>query len=167
MLTDAGLERDRGKVVAFVDDHQSISCEQLVRLVSAGQTLDHGDVDDARRSVLAAPDHADLAGCYSEMLAEPVTPLVDERLAVDEHERWDVVAGDDRAGHHRLPGAGWCDDDTSFIRTDGGDRVGLGRMERTVKGECAGRVLGPGVGDLEVAVEIRDEIDNSFDKSPR
>ena len=66
-----------------------------------------------------------------------------------------------------LSGAGRCDDDTSFMRTSSGNRVGLGRLELTVKGECAGSVLGPGVGDLEVAVEIRDEIDDAFDESPR
>ena len=47
-----------------------------------------------------------------------------------------------------------------------GDRVGLGRLERTVECERAGRLLGPRVGNLEVAVEIRDEIDDTFDESP-
>lgn len=62
-------ERDRGKVVALVDDHQPVAVEQD-GVVASGQALEHGHIDDPRRLVLAATDLPDFLRVEAEILGE-------------------------------------------------------------------------------------------------
>jgi hypothetical protein len=61
------------------------------------------------------------------------------------------VGGDDRAGHHGLPGARWRDQHPDVVLNDLRDRVPLNGGER----DCAGEVLtgagGAVVGDVQAA----------------
>jgi hypothetical protein len=90
-------------VVALIGDDQPVPGGELRDVVAAGQGLQCGDVDGAAQLHRAA---AELTGLDVEELADPGPPLVGQGLAVDQDERGDLVGGDDRAGHHRLPGPG-------------------------------------------------------------
>ena len=74
------------------------------------------DVDRAGRLVPAAADLADAGRVDVEVLGEPGSPLVDELLAVDDHEGRRAVVGDDGAGHDRLAGTGRGDEDAAVVR---------------------------------------------------
>src|SRR5687768_11026112 len=54
-----GLETDGGKVMAFIDDKMPAIRNDVVRLAFTCKALDHGDVDDPRRSAPATADLAD------------------------------------------------------------------------------------------------------------
>ena len=69
-LLHARRERDGGKVVALVDDDEPVAFEDDRSIVAAGEALDHRDVDDAGRLVLAAADLADLLRLQTEVFGE-------------------------------------------------------------------------------------------------
>ena len=127
-----------------------------VGVVAAGEALEHRDVDHAGRLVLAAADLADLRWVEVEVLGEPGAPLVDELLAVDEHERRCAVVRDHGAGHDRLAGSGRGDEDAAVVgrevRDGGGllgserrptnsdlDRLGVGAVGRRGRAGCRAR----------------------------
>ena len=114
----ARLERDRRDVVALVDDDEAVVVEDG-RVVAAGEALDHRDVDHSGRAVAAAADLADLRGVEVEVLGESGAPLVDEFLAVDDHQRRHLVVGDHRAGHHGLAGTRWGDEHAEVVARPG------------------------------------------------
>lgn len=72
---DASLKGHRRQVVTLVDDHEPVAGKQLIESLAAGEALDHRDIDEAARCVLAAADHADLVVVEAEVLAEPLAPL--------------------------------------------------------------------------------------------
>ena len=102
-------------MVAFIDDDEFVLGEELGGVFLAGDTLDHGDVDDSCRLGLAASDGPDLVGFKVEVLTEAIAPLVDEFLSVDQDEGWDVVVGDHGAGDHGFACAGRGDDHASLV----------------------------------------------------
>ena len=102
-LPDRVLERGGRDVVALVRDDQAVPGGELGDVVAAGQGLQGDDVDGAAQPCPAA---AELPGLDAEELADPGPPLVSQGLAVDQDECGDLVLGDDRAGHHGLPGPG-------------------------------------------------------------
>jgi len=67
-LFDCVLERGGRDVVAFVDDDEPIPRCQFGDVVSTGECLKHGNVNDAKGFGAAA---AQLAGLDSEMLVKP------------------------------------------------------------------------------------------------
>jgi len=83
-----------------VADRADLHADQVA---AAGQGLQGDDVDGAAKLRTAA---AELAGLDAEELSNPGPPLVGQGLAVDQDKRGDLVGGDDRAGHHGLPGSG-------------------------------------------------------------
>lgn len=105
---DAGRERHRGQVVTLVHDDQAVVVEHG-SVVTASQALDHGDVDDPGGLVAAAADLTDLRRVErviveGEMVDEARPPLVDQLLAVDDHQGRHPMVGDDGTpGHTPLP----------------------------------------------------------------
>ena len=89
-------------MVTFVDDDQPIAPGQLGDVVTAGDALHHCHIDDARGAAAAAAELADLSGAEIQVGGEPVAPLFDEWLAVDDHEGRYLVAGDESAADHGL-----------------------------------------------------------------
>ena len=55
----------------------------------------------------------------------PCSPLVDQLLAVDYHERWSIMMRDDSAGHHRLAGSWGRDEHPELVVDQVGDGRGL------------------------------------------
>lgn len=84
-------------MVALLDYHEPVVGEDLVRLFSAGQALDHGNIDQPTGGVLPATDDADLIVRDIQMLAEPFPPLCEKGLAVDQDQRGLSMMGDDCA----------------------------------------------------------------------
>lgn len=79
------------------------SVSELSDVFAAGQGLQGDDIDGAAQ---LGPAAAELPGLDAEELADPGPPLVSQGLAVDQDECGDLVCGNDRAGHHGLPGPG-------------------------------------------------------------
>jgi hypothetical protein len=88
--------------MALVGDDQPVGRGQGGDVIAARQGLEGDDVDSAAR---LRPAAAELPGLDVEELRDPCPPLVGQGLAVDQHERGDLAGGDDRAGHHGLPGS--------------------------------------------------------------
>jgi hypothetical protein len=86
-------------VVAFVRDHQAVTCGQLADVGVPGQCLQGGDVDGPAE---LGPAGSELAGLRAEELADAGTPLLGQGLAVDQDERRRGVRGDHGAGDDRL-----------------------------------------------------------------
>ncbi len=166
-MADAGFERDSGYVMAFVDDDKAVSMEQFGRPFAAGDALDHGDIDDSGLHVLAASDCPDLTGFESEVFLEAVTPLLEERLAIDKDQCWTVMMGDDGTGHDRLAGSGRGNDDASIVRHDRVDRGCLLWPKRTDELDTDCRVFRPGISNVEAAGETGDEVGDLFDETTR
>ncbi len=102
-------------MVTLVDHHESIAAEQLGDMVAAGETLDHRDVHDPGRLGRSTAQGSDLVVGQIEERAEPAAPLVQEFLAVHDHQRRRRTLSDDCAGHHRLAGTGRRHDHTPVV----------------------------------------------------
>src|SRR5260370_20631736 len=111
------LERRRRDVVALVSDYQAIPAGERDDVFAARQRLQHGDVDDPANR---RPAPAELPGRDPEQLADLRSPLVGQRLAVDQHERRGGVAGDDGTRDHCLTGT-WRGDQYAEVNT--GQRI--------------------------------------------
>ena len=121
------LERGGRDVVALISDDQPVPGRQFGDVVAAGQGLQGDDVDGAAQLGAAA---AELAGFDAEELSDPGPPLVGQGLAVDQDEGGDLVGGNDRAGHHGLPGSGRRNQHPEVVPGEFRDRVPLGRRPR-------------------------------------
>ena len=109
-------------VVALVRDDQPVPGGELGDVVAAGQGLQCDDVDGA---VQLRPAAAELTRLDAEELTDPGPPLVGQGLAVDQDERGDLMSGDNRAGHHGLPGPGWRDQHPQVMLREFRDRIPL------------------------------------------
>lgn len=93
-LSHAAFERDSWNVVALVDDDESVTGGHVLEVVSSRETLCHCDIDDAALTIVPVAELSDLVFRQSEVSPESVTPLVDERLAIDYHQRWAITVSD-------------------------------------------------------------------------
>jgi len=76
-------------------------------------------------SMKPCPAAAELPGLDAEELANPGPPLISQGLAVDQDECGDLMCGNDRAGHHGLPGSGRRDQHPQVVLHEFRDRVPL------------------------------------------
>jgi hypothetical protein len=97
-LLDARLEGDGRDVVAFVDDHQPIAGGARYEIAAVGEALGHGQVDNRGLAVAAAAELPDLVGREAEMLLEARTPLLQQGLAVHDHQGRLAVPREERTG---------------------------------------------------------------------
>jgi len=88
--------------MAFVDDDEAVVCEDLFGTFAPREALDHGHINDSCGPVLAATDDPHPVLVEPEVLDEPLAPLSEERLPVDQDQRWLAVVGDHCAGGHGL-----------------------------------------------------------------
>ena len=102
-LFDARLEGDGGDVVALVDDRQPVAGGARYEVVAASEALGHGQVDDRGLAVEAAAELPDLVGGKAEMFLQARTPLLQQGLAVHDHQGGLAMLGEERARHHGLP----------------------------------------------------------------
>ena len=114
-------------VVAFVDDDVAVAADQLVKVIAARECLDHCDVDPSRQSASASAESPDRLRCDVEELAEPLDPLLDERLAVDEDQRGAPSTGDEVRSEHRFAPARGCAEDADVMlqKRSGSGLLGL------------------------------------------
>jgi hypothetical protein len=96
-----------------------------------------------------------LPGLDAEELGNPGPPLVGQGLAVDQDERGDLVGGNDRAGHHGLPGSGRRDQDPEVMPGEFRDRVPLGKRQDGGAGDVLGGAGRAVVGDVQAASGLR------------
>jgi len=82
-LFNGVLERGSRDVVAFVDNDGSIVCRQFGDVVSTGEGLQHGNINDATGLGTAATE---LARLDAEVLADALAPLISQSLAVDQNQ---------------------------------------------------------------------------------
>jgi hypothetical protein len=101
-LPNDALEGDSRNVMAFVDDDQPVPGCDFRQVLSAGEALRHGDIDDSLRSIAATAKLTDLLRSHPEMFTEPLSPLLHERLAIHNDKRWEFAMSDERTGDHRL-----------------------------------------------------------------
>ena len=120
-------------MVALVDDHEPVPGRQLGDVVPARERLDHRDVDDAAWPAAPGTDDADLSTVDAEVGDEALTPLLEERLAIDHHQRRHRAMGDDATRQHRLPGAGRCDEDPQVVATEDLESVLLTARQRRLQ----------------------------------
>src|SRR6266511_3026371 len=87
-VAQAGLERERGHVVALVDHDQAVEPEQRHQVGGgkAGEALDHGQVDDTGGPVAAPAELTKLLGFEVEGADQLRAPLVQQRLAVHQDQ---------------------------------------------------------------------------------
>ena len=111
-LPDGVLERCGRDVVAFVGNHQAVTCSQLADISPPGERLQRDDIDDPAE---LGPAAAELAGLDAEELADTGPPLVGQRLAVDQDERRCGMFRDQRAGDDRLARPWRRDQDTLLM----------------------------------------------------
>lgn len=74
-------------MVTFIDDHNAVGTCQIFDVLASSEALDDGDVDDAGQLCLAAPELTDLLGVAAQVGREPLPPLLNKRLAVDDDQR--------------------------------------------------------------------------------
>jgi hypothetical protein len=108
-LPNASLERDGRYVMTLVDHHESVFGSQLLEIFPAGETLNHSEIDFANLTVPTAAQLTDFLCRQAEVGGESISPLIDERFAINNHESRHIVMGDHRAGEHRLSRARWRD----------------------------------------------------------
>src|ERR1035437_4841701 len=82
-LAYATLERHGGYVMTFIDDDEAIMRGQLGEIVSTGQALSHGYVDEPFGLVAPAANLTNLFRGDAQMCAEPLAPLFHKRFSVD------------------------------------------------------------------------------------
>ncbi len=88
--------------MALVDDHVAVIADAVIHHTLSDQTLNQRHVELAVGFPLPAADAADGARRQSEKRGQPVDPLIEQLLSVDEHEGADPAFGDQPRGHHRL-----------------------------------------------------------------
>jgi hypothetical protein len=114
-LGEDPLERDRGDVVALVDDHVAVARHDVVHSPLPDETLEHGDVEPTRRLALARTDLADRFRVEAEEHPELGYPLVEERLPMNEDEGAPATGGDQVGADHGLPDAWRCHEDAGVV----------------------------------------------------
>ena len=105
-LPHHALEIERRGMVAFVDNHLPILAHQIADTLAGGQALDHGYIDAPRRFLSAAADLSHFLGAEPQEALKLGTPLVQEGLAVDEHQGVYATQSGHVGTQHRLPGTG-------------------------------------------------------------
>jgi hypothetical protein len=86
-------------VVALVDDDEPVAVQQLARLFTARDDLDHRDVHRLGGALLA---RTYLTSLDVEVGPEAISPLFQQRLPIDQHQRRGPMMSDQSARHHGL-----------------------------------------------------------------
>jgi hypothetical protein len=89
-------------VVALVNHDESVFSSQLFKIVSTSEALDHSDIDHAELTIATASQLTDTLRRQAEVLRKTIPPLINERLAINDHERGHVSMRNQRAGEHGL-----------------------------------------------------------------
>jgi hypothetical protein len=84
-FADYPLERGGRHVVALVDDHEPVLRRHRCDIVALCQRLHHRDVDDTVWPASTRAHDADLLSVHAEVSYEPLAPLLEERLAIDDN----------------------------------------------------------------------------------
>ncbi|EXI75345.1 MAG: hypothetical protein AW07_01246 [Candidatus Accumulibacter sp. SK-11] len=91
---DQLLKARRRQVMAFVHDQMTVVPDTVIDHAGADEALDQRHVERAVRLVAAAADAADGLGRQSQEACQPFDPLLQQLLAVHEHQRADAAPGD-------------------------------------------------------------------------
>jgi hypothetical protein len=154
-------------VVAFVDHDGAVALEQSLRVVEAAQALDHGEVNHAGRPVSAAADLSDLLRRQAERLDQLAPPLVQQRLAVHQHQRRQVSGGDDGTPHDGLARPGRCHQHTVVVAEHGVHGRCLQGSQPAVEAERQWGEARSVVGDDEFAAGVAKQRSQLLQHAPR
>ena len=108
---------------------------------------------------------AALAGLDAEQVSDTRAPLVGQGLAVDEHEGRHAAGGDDCAGDDGLAGTGWRDQHAEVVTGQGVVRCVLVGIEARGEFEGLWLPIATGVGEVEVAAGLGDEIAEALEQA--
>jgi hypothetical protein len=120
--------------------------------------LDHRYSELAVRGVLAGADLADGLGRETQEHGQLRNPLVEERLAVDQHEgasrsRRDQIRADDSLAHARRR-----DEHTDVVTEQGPGGLSLYRGQLTLKGDVERFAVTPLIFDVEDAAMVLEDL---------
>src|SRR5690606_2904769 len=101
------FERHGRHVVAFVDDHQSVTGVELRHVLQTRKARQHRDVEAPRHPRPLATPNTDFLPFQPQKSAGLFAPLLQENSAMDKNQSGGAMAGDQRATHYGLPGTGW------------------------------------------------------------
>jgi len=87
--------------MTFIDDELPVAGYIVVDDTLAEEGLDHGHVQEPIGSP-ATTDPAETLGGHAKKGREPFDPLIEQGLAVDEHQRVDRALGDQPGADDRL-----------------------------------------------------------------
>ena len=100
-LTHHSLEGYRRNMVALVDEHVTVGCDEVIDITTPRQALDHRDVHRSSHFTPPSSDLSDILRLQIKEEAELRPPLVDELRAVNDDEGVSATAhnqvGADRA----------------------------------------------------------------------
>ena len=93
-------------MVTFVDNYLPILADQIADTLAGGEALDHGYIDAPRRFLPAAADLSHFLGAEPQEALKLGAQLVQEGLAVHEHQGVHPPKGGHVGPQHRLSGTG-------------------------------------------------------------
>src|SRR5437867_8829722 len=113
------FEGRRRDVVTLVDDHVAVRGDQIVNAAQAHKTLDHRYIQLTVGSVLTRADLTDRRWRDPQEHRELCDPLIQQRLAMNQHKGVPGPSGDQVDADHGLAYARWCDQDTDVVAKHG------------------------------------------------
>lgn len=135
--------------MALVDDHMPVRRDQVVNMAYTHEALDHRHIELAIRGVLAGADLADRLGRETQEHGQLRSPLIEARLAVDQHEgtsgsRCDQICADDGLAHARQR-----DEHTDVVTEQGPRGLFLDGRQPTLEGDLQRLAVTPLIFDAE------------------
>ncbi len=102
------FEGKRGKMGTFIDDHMTVSTQQLRQIFLAGQRLHHGHVDYASRLGLATSDDSQIAFGNIEKCRQSLQPFGKKKGRSFVRHSAQLAVKSETVTEHRDPPAWRC-----------------------------------------------------------
>src|SRR5262249_31586944 len=133
----------------------------------AEEALDHGHVDPASRAALPAPDLANRLRFHAEEQRELRSPLIEQRLTVDQYQRAPPANSREIRADDRLPGSRRCDEHSGVVRKELSHGVLLDRRQLTPKADLDRSTLDPQVVHAERYAMVPEQRSERFAAAAR
>jgi len=116
------FEADGRQVVALIEDDVPVLRDQIIHDSLAADALQQGDVNGAQRLAFARANLADARPLDVQELNEALDPLVEQLLAMDEHQSADATLCDQTRCHHGLAERGGSGKHAGLMCEQGAER---------------------------------------------
>lgn len=143
-------------MVALVDDDVPVLPNEFIDGVLVNQTLDHRDIEASVGLPLSCADLADVLRVEPEEDGELREPLVEERAAVDEHQRVAPALSDEVRAQHGLAHSGRRNEDPGVVFEHRAGRCLLDRRELASESNLERRSLGALIRQLHAGAMARE-----------